>query len=358
MARARWGARPKVSDAVRMRSSNRPCTRSHQARARHRGVQRWRRVARRTSNGAPRRRTPTASSPVASPSTHSVATSSHAGGITPSAPGRRREQAEHDGVGRAVEAVERAGGLEQVEGRVGDPGRVEAAATTVRHRLQGVLVGLEATDPQQGPVGREHRRGQHRPARGPGGPPGPRRGPARAAAGDAAAPDEHQEPPGEVAGRSAAPGGDADGQGAEPTSGDSGLPTAMSGMSGTCRGPRASPNMPGPGAASAVPSATPATGATARQCLTSSTSQGREVLDSRGNPTVEVEVFLASGATGRAIVPSGASTGQFEAVELRDGGDRYLGKGVLHGRRLRERPRSATRSRAWRRSTSAASTSC
>src|SRR5687768_12271377 len=55
---------------------------------------------------------------------------------------------------------------------------------------------------------------------------------------------------------------------------------------------------------------------------------GREVLDSRGNPTVEVEVFLASGATGRAIVPSGASTGQFEAVELRDGGDRYLGKGV------------------------------
>ena len=56
---------------------------------------------------------------------------------------------------------------------------------------------------------------------------------------------------------------------------------------------------------------------------------GREVLDSRGNPTVEVEVFLASGATGRAIVPSGASTGQFEAVELRDGGARYGGKGVL-----------------------------
>jgi enolase len=55
---------------------------------------------------------------------------------------------------------------------------------------------------------------------------------------------------------------------------------------------------------------------------------GREVLDSRGNPTVEVEVVLASGARGRAIVPSGASTGQFEAVELRDGGDRYLGKGV------------------------------
>ncbi len=54
----------------------------------------------------------------------------------------------------------------------------------------------------------------------------------------------------------------------------------------------------------------------------------REVLDSRGNPTVEVEVFLESGARGRAIVPSGASTGQFEAVELRDGDDRYDGKGV------------------------------
>jgi len=57
---------------------------------------------------------------------------------------------------------------------------------------------------------------------------------------------------------------------------------------------------------------------------------GREVLDSRGNPTVEVEVILSSGVTGRAIVPSGASTGQFEAVELRDGDkSRYLGKGVL-----------------------------
>jgi enolase len=56
---------------------------------------------------------------------------------------------------------------------------------------------------------------------------------------------------------------------------------------------------------------------------------GREVLDSRGNPTVEVEVFLASGAKGRAIVPSGASTGQFEAVELRDGdAGRFGGKGV------------------------------
>jgi enolase len=56
---------------------------------------------------------------------------------------------------------------------------------------------------------------------------------------------------------------------------------------------------------------------------------GREVLDSRGNPTVEVEVVLDSGARGRAIVPSGASTGQFEAAELRDGGDRFGGKGVL-----------------------------
>jgi enolase len=55
---------------------------------------------------------------------------------------------------------------------------------------------------------------------------------------------------------------------------------------------------------------------------------GREVLDSRGNPTVEVEVVLDSGAVGRAIVPSGASTGSFEAVEMRDGGSRYGGKGV------------------------------
>lgn len=56
----------------------------------------------------------------------------------------------------------------------------------------------------------------------------------------------------------------------------------------------------------------------------------REVLDSRGNPTIEVEVFTESGAFGRAIVPSGASTGEHEAVELRDGDkSRYLGKGVL-----------------------------
>ena len=57
--------------------------------------------------------------------------------------------------------------------------------------------------------------------------------------------------------------------------------------------------------------------------------QGREILDSRGNPTVEVDITLDSGAVGRAAVPSGASTGEHEAVELRDGGERYGGKGVL-----------------------------
>jgi enolase len=57
--------------------------------------------------------------------------------------------------------------------------------------------------------------------------------------------------------------------------------------------------------------------------------RGREILDSRGNPTVEVDVTLETGAFGRAAVPSGASTGAFEATELRDGGPRYLGKGVL-----------------------------
>ncbi|MDE0067551.1 MAG: phosphopyruvate hydratase [Acidimicrobiaceae bacterium] len=57
---------------------------------------------------------------------------------------------------------------------------------------------------------------------------------------------------------------------------------------------------------------------------------GREVFDSRGNPTVEVEVELDTGALGRAMVPSGASTGAFEAVELRDGGDRLGGRGVLN----------------------------
>jgi enolase len=55
---------------------------------------------------------------------------------------------------------------------------------------------------------------------------------------------------------------------------------------------------------------------------------GREILDSRGNPTVEVDVILEDGSMGRAAVPSGASTGAHEASELRDGGSRYLGKGV------------------------------
>ena len=56
----------------------------------------------------------------------------------------------------------------------------------------------------------------------------------------------------------------------------------------------------------------------------------REVLDSRGNPTIEVDVYLEDGSMGRSMVPSGASTGAFEAVELRDGDDsRYMGKGVL-----------------------------
>src|SRR5580704_16153683 len=56
--------------------------------------------------------------------------------------------------------------------------------------------------------------------------------------------------------------------------------------------------------------------------------QARQILDSRGNPTVEVEVTVRSGARGRAAVPSGASTGEFEATELRDGGKRWGGKGV------------------------------
>ena len=63
--------------------------------------------------------------------------------------------------------------------------------------------------------------------------------------------------------------------------------------------------------------------------LTIADIRAREILDSRGNPTVEVDVLLEDGTIGRAAVPSGASTGDFEAVELRDGqADRYLGKGV------------------------------
>ena len=85
-----------------------------------------------------------------------------------------------------------------------------------------------------------------------------------------------------------------------------------------------------------------------RVCVRSAV-HGREILDSRGNPTVEVEVTLEGGAIGRAAVPSGASTGQREALELRDGDKkRYLGKGVTaggrqHQRRDRERRSSGAR---------------
>ncbi len=71
---------------------------------------------------------------------------------------------------------------------------------------------------------------------------------------------------------------------------------------------------------------------------------GRQILDSRGNPTVEVEVELRSGAHGRAAVPSGASTGEFEATELRDGGERMgrQGREPGGGQRLRRDRRSLT----------------
>ena len=68
----------------------------------------------------------------------------------------------------------------------------------------------------------------------------------------------------------------------------------------------------------------------------------RQILDSRGNPTLEVEVALDDGSLGRAAAPSGASTGAFEAVELRDGGDEYGGKGVT--RRSRASSRRSSRS--------------
>ena len=70
--------------------------------------------------------------------------------------------------------------------------------------------------------------------------------------------------------------------------------------------------------------------------------QAREILDSRGNPTVEVDVTLECGAAGRAAVPSGASTGEHEAIELRDGDKkRFLGKGVQQGRQKRHRQNPA-----------------
>ena len=82
----------------------------------------------------------------------------------------------------------------------------------------------------------------------------------------------------------------------------------------------------------------------------------REILDSRGNPTVEADVLLESGIMGRAAVPSGASTGSREAIELRDGdAGRYLGKGVLQAvengleeRRVGKGGRSQSRSRTTR----------
>jgi enolase len=82
---------------------------------------------------------------------------------------------------------------------------------------------------------------------------------------------------------------------------------------------------------------------------------GRQVFDSRGNPTVEVDVVLDDGSFGRAIVPSGASTGTHEAVELRDGGKPFLGKGVTRPS-ASSTPRSSPRSKAWMRSTRSAST--
>ena len=66
-----------------------------------------------------------------------------------------------------------------------------------------------------------------------------------------------------------------------------------------------------------------------RSASTVSKVHAREIIDSRGNPTVEVDITLSDNTLHRASVPSGASTGIYEACELRDGGDRYMGKGVL-----------------------------
>ena len=82
---------------------------------------------------------------------------------------------------------------------------------------------------------------------------------------------------------------------------------------------------------------------------------GREILDSRGNPTVEADVYLADGSMGRAAVPSGASTGEHEAVELRDGDkSRYLGKGTLNARSRISMTESRRTRRAWMRSAQSA----
>ena len=86
------------------------------------------------------------------------------------------------------------------------------------------------------------------------------------------------------------------------------------------------------------------------------TVHARQILDSRGNPTVEVDVTLASGASGRAAVPSGASTGEFEAVELRDGGEACGGKGVSQAVGNVERRAGRGGARARRRRPGGAST--
>ena len=82
----------------------------------------------------------------------------------------------------------------------------------------------------------------------------------------------------------------------------------------------------------------------------------RQIFDSRGNPTVEVDVVLDDGSFGRATVPSGASTGAHEAVELRDGGTPYLGKGVTTRPSTTSTTPSSTKSRASTRSTRSGST--
>ena len=85
---------------------------------------------------------------------------------------------------------------------------------------------------------------------------------------------------------------------------------------------------------------------------------GREILDSRGNPTVECDVLLESGTMGRAAVPSGASTGSREAIELRDGDKgRYLGKGVLQGGRAHQHRDQRSRARPRRVASRPSSTS-
>ena len=80
-----------------------------------------------------------------------------------------------------------------------------------------------------------------------------------------------------------------------------------------------------------ITTAKPTTAAMAKRTMSAAITNvlGREIIDSRGNPTVEVDITTADGKTFTASVPSGASTGIYEAVELRDGGSRYMGKGVL-----------------------------